>query len=281
MRQSAAMIEWDARCAPMLAVMDAFLAAISRKTPLEPLLAPGARGTINGRPVTPGAPEWPEGASFGEKLAYADADAQEVAAMGAVATSAGLFPFALRLKLDAGKVTEHEFIVSPSARGFFADVDGLAMPDVLYDAPVPPERAADRAELARIADTYITGLNESDGTLVPVGYRCDRYGNGGKITNNTKIIASPDAAFHSVGSCITGTRPARPKVVERRISVLDVHRGVACAIYVTRFSQHTDVPRPDVGDFYIFSFDKIVDRKFRMLDQVHIILPPGSSSGWD
>jgi len=190
-----------------------------------------------------------------------------------------LHPYALRLKIVNEEVTESELLRSSSTQGHFAAAEELLKPDVIYDAPVPAQRACDsREELRAVADRYWIALGESDGTLAKFSVRCDRYANGKKITNNLALLLSPDAAVHTPASLLTATRPARPKVLERRFPVLDIKRGLAISFASVEFQPSGG--RKDFGNFYICAVVKVVDDEFRNIDHIHEILPRGTLSGW-
>ena len=108
----------------------------------------------------------------------------QVAVFGAAQIAGTPTPYALRLMIADDTVVEVEEIISSARHGHFADIDQLLKPDVLYEAPVPAHRAVDRDGLRQAADSYWQALEESDGSLARFAYRCDRYDNGKKITNN-------------------------------------------------------------------------------------------------
>jgi hypothetical protein len=244
-------------------------------------LGPGFRATRNGKPVEPGPDLWKLIDEFQGMQVCTDPDQGQVVQLGVAVLDGERHPFAARLQIHDDTITEAELIVSNARKGHFCDVDQLARPDVLYAAPVPANRAADRDGLRRIADSYWTGLQESDGSLVPVGYRCDRYGNGKKVTNNLEILLSPDATVHTVASCLNHTRSARPIVRGRRFPVLDEALGLAVGFAMVDFHPAPAGPRPDNGSFYMAAVFKIVDSEIRSLDQFYEILPLGATSGWD
>jgi len=238
------------------------------------------RATENGAMTKSGEGLWHTARSFpGHPSLVCDEVLGQVVILGAVETTS-LQPIALRLRMRGGAVAEAEAIVSSSAHGFFADVDKLLHSDLIYDAPLPAGRGASREDLHAIADSYWIALGESDGSLVPVHYRADRFANGKKVTNNLEILLSPDKAFHSIASLLTATRPARPQVREKRFPILDAERSVAVSIAMVDFADDPRNPRPDTGCFYVTNLLKITDGQIRIIDAIHQILPRGSSSGW-
>ena len=264
----------------MLGLAQIYLDAVEHRDLASLPLAAGARASENAVPMPIGAGAlWTKTTRFASRQMFADPVSGEAMILGAAETDGQLFPYGIRLKIADGRIAEAETLLSASARGHFADVDKLLKPDVLYDAPVPPARGCgSRAALQVVANTYWNALDQSDGSLARFNHRCDRFGNGKKITNSLELLLSPDAAVHTPASLITATRPAHPHVYERRFPVLDVGRGVACSVTIVEFGKNED--RPDVGAFYIFGVVKIVDDQFRNIDHIHAILPAGTRTSW-
>ncbi|TWB46950.1 hypothetical protein [Nitrospirillum viridazoti] len=237
-----------------------------------------ARWSENNRPVTPAAVTRID--DFPALQLFDDPVQSQVAAFGLAEAAGMLRPYALRLKTEAGRITEVEEIVSTACQGHFADAPRLLKPDVLYAAPVPAHRAADREQLQAVADSYWTALQESDGSLARFAYRCDRYDNGKKITNNLSILLSEDAAVHTPASCLNATRPARPVARNRRYPVLDTRLGVAVSFVLVDFHPAPSLNRPDCGTFYMAALFKITDGEIRSLDEIREIIPLGSQQSW-
>ena len=255
----------------------AFLRRLADADPVEP--AASFRFTENGHGVTTHGGRLALSRSFTGLQVFADERRGQVVLAGLAEFDDGHDAFALRLRFDGDLVSEAEAIVSTGRAGFFNAVDELAKPDVLYLAPVPEARRSDADELVRIADSYWQAIEQGDGSLVPVGYRCDSYHNGKKVTNNLELLLSPDRTVHTVASIIAGTRPARPTVAERRFPVVDVELGLVVSIAIADFHP---IPngRPDSGSFYMAVIFKIVDHEIRIFDEIREILPLGTSSGW-
>jgi hypothetical protein len=270
----------DTQRAQLLEAAERYLAALLAHDPQRAQLAAHYRGTENTTVVRPGEGLWQTANEFPAIQYFVDPLTAQVVAMGAVRAAGELSPFMLRLKLDCGAISESESIVSPNRHGYFCEVEQLLKPDVLYDAPVPHERAVDREQLQAAADSYWSALQASDGSLARFGYRCDNYDNGAKTTNTLRTLLSPDAAYHSCASALNATRAARPLARDRRFPTLDEERGVATSLVMVDFHPIPNNPRDDAGTFYMLGVFKIVDGEIRSLDEIRVILPLGAKSGW-
>lgn len=236
------------------------------------------RHSVNNRLLGPG--QAPPIEDFLALQMFDDPEQGQVAVLGAAQIDGAPTPYALRLMIADDTVVEVEEIISSARHGHFADVDQLLKPDVLYEAPVPAHRAADRDRLRQAADRYWAALQESDGSLARFAYRCDRYDNGKKITNNLSILLSQDAAVHTPASCINATRPARPLARNRRFPVLDTRLGVAVSFVLVDFHPAPHIDRPDCGTFYMAGLFKISDGEIRSLDEIREIIPLGAEEIW-
>ncbi|QJU52355.1 hypothetical protein SCB71_02940 [Herbiconiux sp. KACC 21604] len=239
----------------------------------------GFRFTENGVDVTSAGGRLARAQAFSGLQTFVDSRRGQAVVVGLAAFADGRDAFALRLHVDGDRVDQAEAIVSTGRAGFFNAVDELAEPDVIYRAPVPEQRRSSGEELVRIADSYWEAMESGDGSIVPVGYRCDSFHNGKKVTNNLELLLSPDKAVHTVESIIAGTRPARPLVADRRYPIVDTELGVVVSIVVADFHP---IPngRPDSGSFYMAVVFKIVDHRIRIFDEIREILPLGTTSGW-
>lgn len=204
----------------------------------------------------------------------------QAAALGVGRVAGSLRPYAVRVLFEGEDIIEVEEILSTSCKGFFADVDKLLLPDILYEGAVPIGRRNDREQLLRRADSYWQALEESDGTIARFAYRSDRYDNGKKITNNLEILLSADAAVHTPASCVTATRPARPTSRNRRFPIIDTTLGVVVSFVLVDFHPAPHADRPDCGTFYMAGLFKIADDEIRSLDEIREILPLGSPEIW-
>lgn len=262
---------------PLRSIAHSYLESLLPRNGAGASLAPEFRASINGEWVA-NRPH-PPIEDFPALQIFLDPVQGGVVVTG-VAVSAGMrCPYALRLKVQGEQILEAESILSDSRKGHFADVDQMLEPDVLYDAPVPPERASDRAGLIAAADSYWAGLQESDGSIPRFSYRCERFDNGKKLTNNLSILLSPEATVLTCASSLNLTRAARPVARNRRFPVLDVDLGIVASFAVVDFQPNPQNGLPGMA-YYALGLFKIVDGSIRSLDEISTKLPLGTAPIW-
>lgn len=266
-----------ARGTPLRRLADDYLESLLKRDPSCAALSKDFRVSLNAKLVAPD--ELPKFDDFPALQIFTDVEQGGIALAGATIVAGALRPYALRLKVENERLTEAECLVSNITKGHFADVDQLLKPDVLYDAPVAPERAGTRAALQAAADSYWTGLQESDGSIPKFSYRCDRYDNGKKITNNLSILLSPEAAVLTCASGLYGTRAARPVARARSFPVLDVGLGVAVSWVMVDFRENPLLKLPGMTH-YMMTLFKVVDGEIRIMDELTEKVPFGASTPW-
>jgi hypothetical protein len=181
----------------------------------------------------------------------------------------GLTPIALRLKLAGGRIVETEAAYNTTPGRYFHPEE-LLEPDILYTASVPLARRSSREALARIGHLYMQGIADHSGARVPMGYRCDKYYLGGKVTNT-----GPGG----VGNCVesfNGVRAAPP--ADRRILVVDEALGI---VVVSFLMPNGYKDKPD--STYEIEVIKAVDGKIRSVEEFGNVAayPPASGFGGD
>ncbi|MCC3268085.1 hypothetical protein MUG94_13270 [Arthrobacter gengyunqii] len=264
----------------LLALLDDYLAAVTTGNTSGLLLADDLRCTENGAFVPTRGGIWLQAPRFEGIIAFADELTGQAVCMGVAVVSGRERPFAQRIAVRDGVITEAESIVGSDSNGHFADVQQLLRPDIIYSAVVPPERRVDRDGLRDAANRYWEGLEQSDGLIPRFNYRCDKYDNGAKTTNTLRTLLSPDGKVHTCASALNDTRAARPHARERRFPVLDVELGVAASFVVVDFHPIADQPRPDAGAMYMLGVFKVVDGELRIIDEIREFLPLGTATGW-
>lgn len=248
-------------------VLDRYFAHVIDRQPDRSLLAPRPNIRENTLAVALDKGVWAGVRRRRAGWVFADPAAGQVAFAGAFETRAGsLLPLFVRLKVARGRVAESEVAYNAGPNRFFHPEE-LLEPDVLYDAIVPPARRSSRRQLIAVAQAYLDGIGAHSGANVPLGYRCDKYYLGGKVTN---------AGAAGVGTCLesfNGVRADPP--AGRRFPIVDVERGI---VVVSFLMPNSYKDKPD--STYECEILKVVDGKIRSVEEFGNVAPYPPRSGF-
>jgi hypothetical protein len=251
----------DDRC--LGAIMQHYLQQMPRHEPGKLPLAATINARENSEAVPLGQGSWKSVDSVLPGLLFADATTGEVIFAGGAKHEGRIGSLFVRLKIIDGKIAESELWTrggEPASPGGESgrSMDGLAEPDILYDAVVPTERRSSREQLIAIVRGYLEGISKHDGSIPHFSYRCDRYNTGFKWTNNPD---NPES--RGGGTCASSfTNLTGQPVVNVRIPVVDVAHGVVAALFI--------IPHPErktPGATYVAEVFKIVDGKVRSIEE--------------
>ena len=157
------------------------------------------------------------------------------------------------------------------------------------------EQALSRAELARIGDTYFTGLDtEESGRNVPFSPECQRRENGTVLANNPDAPKGSMQWLDCKAQFDTGFSVIVTDIRERRFEVVDRTKGLAFGWGYfdhngtpAKMSRTLDHQLVDVAptfrqpfSFYIAEVFKVVDGKIRQIEAVLTPVPYQMESGW-
>jgi hypothetical protein len=161
--------------------------------------------------------------------------------------------------------------------------------------PIPENKRATRAELARIGNTYFTGLDEDDSARnVPFSPECQRRENGTVTANNPEAPKGSMAWMDCKAQFDTGFSVIVTDIRERRFEVVDRTKGLA---FGWGYFDHNGTPTkmPNTPDhqlvdvpatfrqpitFYLAEVFKVTDGKIRQIEAVLTTVPYGMESGW-
>jgi hypothetical protein len=161
------------------------------------------------------------------RLHFADVQSQQVGSYAVVEEMGHPVIMALRLKLDDGKISEIEQIVS--RRNWYAFAPwALVNPNPVFSEAVEPARRSSREFLAGAADSYYTAIEKGDGSIVPVVDECIRTENGVQTCLNPTRELEHDRM--SVFDGIDVGTWTFVKVRDRRFPIIDEERGLAFSI---------------------------------------------------
>jgi hypothetical protein len=173
----------------LIQLMKSYLAAVVTHNTSAAPLATDIAFVENVTRMKPGEGLWATATSGPTTFAIyvPDVDLQQAGFMGVMERKGqnGNEPalVAVRLKLEAGKITEAEHIVA----GVMANnMARLQMPRPGLLAEVPAASRKSHRELEKIGLSYYDALDDNDGTLMPFADDCQRHENG-------MITAGPEA----------------------------------------------------------------------------------------
>lgn len=234
----------DSAC--LFKVLDQYLAALKAHDPAKAPFAPDARTSENNVMLAPGDGMWGTTTGLGAyDFRFADPKTGGVGYYGVVDEAGTSSPFALRLKVQGGRITEAETVVArPQDAGVpFVNGKEEAVPE-LEEVLAPSERTP-RAKMIELADGYFSTLQRNDGTLHTVfADSCNRREDGFRTTNNPDQQISAYMAKGCAEQFRLGIYRYDDRLRARRYMVVDEARGLVMA---AAFIDHSG----RLGDYHL------------------------------
>ena len=219
-------------------IVDDFLDAIIAHDPSRLPLSADVRYSENEQFMEIGDGFWNTVSARGNyKHYYADPEAGQVGYMGTMKEGDNTLLYALRIRIQLGRITEVETAVyRPGGAPFdgVAEMDAMGRPEDVWLDSVPAKKRASRQELIAVANAYFEGLQNNDGRgYYPFTSDCHRIENGYPTTNNPGKFQS-QSGFDAFGlDCLSQFKSGYYRIVtnihHRRFPVVDVERGVVYA----------------------------------------------------
>ena len=284
-------------------VMDSYLQALLRHDPAGLPMTRNVKYTENGVRLAMGDGLWQTAAAMPTyRLDVIDDEAEQVGLIGRISENGNNNWYGVRLKVEpGGKVSEIEVLISRNiSAGPSGPVGGAppkqnTEPHPLMAQVIPADKRMARAELARISDSYFTGLDtEESGRNVPFAPECQRRENGQVTANNPDAKLGTMASWDCKTQFDTGFSVIVTDIRERRFAVVDRTKGLAFGWGYfdhngtpTKMSNTPDHKLIDVApmfrqpfSFYIAEVFKVVDGNIRQIEAVLTTVPYQMESGW-
>lgn len=209
--------------------LDQYLKALLAKDPSHLPLAKAVKYTEDNVAMPVGDGMWNTVTDLGPyDLKFADVKAGQVGYYGVLRESGTSSPFALRLKVQGGKITEVEAVAArpqDSASGS-PDLDHYVDKPVLRDI-LPPGERTPREKMIALARGYFDTLQQNDGTLhTEFDGNCNREENGIRSTNNPANKIFPVSDLGCADQFRTGYFRYDDRVRDRRYPLVDEERGL-------------------------------------------------------
>jgi hypothetical protein len=229
------------------------------------------------------------------KLYIADPAAGQVGYFGVITEHGKVNVFALRLKIEAGAITQIETAVSRN-NPFIEPTNLKAPRPGLLTAVAPAERSS-RAEMVRAANQYFEGIEQATDKVVPFADECTRMENGVLTAGAASGGLKPRSDGELV-DCKTQFRLGAfyaTSVAPRRFEIVDEERGlvlgvVALNVPATRTSlKLSDGTTKRAADWALMPFSgplievfKIRNGKIYEIEAVMMpLLPYKIGTGWE
>ncbi len=284
-------------------VMNAYLQALVKHDPAAVPVTRNVKYTENGVRLTLGDGLWQTAAAMPTyRLDVLDDEAGQVGLLGRISENGNNNWYAVRLKVEPDRrISQIETLIARTIRAGPAPATpagaapGNTEPHPLMAQVIPADKRLSRGELARISDTYFTGLDTDESSRnVPFAPDCQRRENGTITSNNP---ASPKGSMQWMDCKTqfdTGFSVIVTDIRERRFAVVDRTKGLAFGWGYfdhngtpAKFSRTLDHAMVDVDpmfrqpfSFYIAEVFKVVDGQIRQIEAVLTTVPFQMESGW-
>ena len=291
----------DREC--LAGVMSAYLQALTKHDAASLATTRNVKYTENGVRITMGDGLWQTAAATPTyRLDLIDEEAGQVGLIGRISENGNNNWFGVRLKVEPDrKVSQIETLINRSISGPGGPPGGANRPAAppephpLMAQLIPADKQLPRAELARIGNTYFTGLDtDESGRNVPFSPECQRRENGTVLANNPD---APKGSMQWLGCKAqfdTGFSVIVTDIRERRFEVVDRTKGLA---FGWGYFDHNGTPEKmsrtldhelvDVAptfrqpfSFYIAEVFKVMDGQIRQIEAVLTPVPYQMESGW-
>jgi hypothetical protein len=284
-------------------VLDAYLQALIKHDPASLPMTRNVKYTENGVRLSVGDGLWQTASAMPTyRLDVIDDEAGAAGLIGRINENGNNNWYGVRLKVEPDrKVSQIEVLVNRSISGPGAGggpLSGAARntePHPLMAQVIPEKQRMSRAELARISNTYFTGLDtEESGRNVPFSPECQRRENGSVMANDPNAPAGSMQRMGCKEQFDTGFSVIVTDIRERRFEVVDRTTGLAFGWGYfdhngtpAKMSRTLDHQLVDVAptfrqpfSFYIAEVFKVMDGKIRQIEAVLTPVPYEMESGW-
>ena len=185
--------------ADLVALMDQYLAALVQHDPAGIPLADDVKLVENITATAIGEGLWKTatGGPTEFKIYIADPVEQRVAFMGIMEREGEPVYLGARLKLDYGKITEIDHMVSPAASPMSGNAvpEGLITPRPALVEKLDPSERTPRDEMLKAALAYYDSLEQTSGAAAPFADACQRNENG--MTTANAEMPTAEAAVNT------------------------------------------------------------------------------------
>ena len=190
----------------LINLMDRYLAALVNHDPKGIPLADNVKLVQNTRPIAIGEGLWKTASKLPTdfKIYVADPEGERIGFMGVMESENKPVLLGARLKLENGKITEIDHMVSPAESAMAGNKvpEGLKHPRPALVEKLPESERTPREKMLKAALAYYSSLESNNGFVAPFADECQRNENG-MTTANNQSPQMGDGAATSAGGMLT------------------------------------------------------------------------------
>jgi hypothetical protein len=221
----------DCNRACLYKVLDQYLAGLKARDARKVPWATQVKNTENNVELRVGDGLWGTITALDPyEMRFADPQTGSVAIFGVVQETVERSPYATRLKVVDGTITEAEtIVVRPSDAGIpFVTADIKPLP--VWDEILTPALRSPRQKMIDLADGYFDTLQLNDGTLrTEFADDCNRREDGMQSTNNVQAVLDPISRWGCADQFRLGQYRYDDRLRDRRFLAVDEERGIVLA----------------------------------------------------
>jgi hypothetical protein len=284
-------------------LVDQYLEAVVAHDPTRLPLAAHVRFTEMGQELELGDGFWHTASAAGHYRHYfPDPTVGQVGFMGTMRENGTLVMMALRLRVQAGRISDIETLFYRQGSGPAWNDAGVeqaetkASVDPVWFEPLASTGRASREQLADIANAYFTGIEHNDGKgSYPFSDDCERIENGMQTTGNPALTSGAGFNFAALG-CLQQFRSGYLAVVtrvhHRRFMAIDAEHGVVftfvnfdqAGVKSVKLTDGRVIPTPvfaHPSSIELAEAFKIENGLIRRVEAVGSTVPYRMSPGWE
>jgi hypothetical protein len=218
--------------------MDRYLAALAANDPAGLAVADGVRYTENGQDLGLGRGLWATATRVPDHdYAHVQDDAgAQICWFGVVDEHDRPSVAFVRLALRDDLIKEVETIVRRPHERLY-DPSTMGEPRAVVFEEIPPDQRGDAESLIHAGNLYFDGLEQADGSIIPVAEDCTRFENGMRTVRVEDVsrLSGASALVFPMGireQVDSGYFSYIDAVRDRRVVAVDVTRGLVVMIVV-------------------------------------------------
>lgn len=282
-------------------LVDRYLEALVRRHPEDLPLANDVRFTENGQHIPLDRGLWGTAAAdppVGRAVTVTDPESGQAGFFGAVSEHGIPVLLGMRLRAEAGEISEIEtLVIRGHSRFELFEPASMSTPRPHFDRLIEPAQRSSRAGLIDVANHYFDGIERNDGSIIPVREGSVRYENGVQTVRRPTAEggAFSEGSHMEVGAQISsGMFAYIEKIRDRRYPVIDEERGLVMGhVFFEHPGLLTSVEVKGVGSVelprfatepssaMIMELFKVEGGQIVAIEALLDFFPFGMRSGWD